>query len=180
MKHMRIKHYRYKKNDNTLKNLMIIMFLGSILGSLFSCLIDKTSIEKLSLFIDSFIDINNNISFNFLGYFERVFKGLKYFIFIWFLAFIMLGDIFIYLVIFAKGFFMSFTTAIFFSKYSLKGLTYIFNTYIIENIVIVCLIFYIAYSAIKYYKDKNNFNIKSYILRLALCIVINLIFFILY
>lgn len=180
MKHTRIKHSKYKTKDNILKNLMIAMFLGSVLGSLFSCLIDSSSIEKLSLFIDSFVDINKDISFNFTHYFERVFKGLKYFIFIWFLAFIPLGDIFIYLVVFAKGFFMSFTTAVFFSKYSLKGLKYIFSTYIIENIIIICLIFYISYSSIIYYKNKPNINIKNYMIKLLLCIIINVILFILH
>ena len=180
MEHTRIKHYRYKTKDNTLKNLMIIMFLGSVLGSLFSCLIDSTSIEKLSLFIDSFVGLDNEIAFNFMHYFERVFKGLKYFIFIWFLAFIPLGDIFIYLVVFAKGFFMSFTTSVFFSKYNLKGLTYIFNTYIIENIIIVCLIFYISYISIIYYKNKSNKNIKNYVINLFLCIMINVVLFLLY
>ncbi|WP_250277524.1 stage II sporulation protein M [[Clostridium] colinum] len=180
MEYLKDKYYGYKIKDNTLKNLMIVMFLGSILGSLFACLIKDSSIQKLDIFIDSFVTQNNSINFNFIYYFEVFFKGIKYFIFIWFLGFIPLGIIFIYLIVFSKGFFISFTTALFFNGYYLKGLEYIFNIYIIENIVVIILIFYISFKSINYFKNKRiglKIDIKQYIKNLLVCIFINMILF---
>ena len=174
------KYYNYNTKDNTIKYLMITMFLGSILGALFGAFIDDNSIQKIDVFLDSFITQENNIQFDLMYFLEVFFKGLKYFLSIWFLGFIPFGYIFIYLIVFSKGFFISFTTTIFFSKYYFEGLKYVFNMYVIENIIIIALIFYISYKAIKYCKDKmkkRSLNIKSYIKTLIICIIINIVLF---
>ena len=40
------RYYNYNTKDNTIKYLMIIMFLGSILGALFGAFIDVSYSEK--------------------------------------------------------------------------------------------------------------------------------------
>ena len=175
MRYIKRRYYKQKLEENILKKLMIIMVIGSILGALFFCFMNNETIEKLNMFIGSFLDVKNDISFNFAYYIEKILKGIKYYLFIWFLAYIPWGNIFIYIVIFAKGFFVSFTTATFFNKYSFKGIGYIFSTYIFENIIVISLIFYISYKAIYYCKNKKNIYINNYIKNLIVCMIIHLI-----
>ena len=171
-----IKKKYYRKKENYLKYIMAFMFLGSLLGAIFFCFIPESSIKKLDMFVNSFIlhtnDDNNSIdAITLIGIFL---KDTKYLIFIWFLAFIHFGDIFIYLVIFNKGFFIGFTSAIFFYN---QGIVSIFNNFL-ENMVNIILIFYISYKAINYYKNKNiQIDIKSYIKSFIICIIINIILF---
>ena len=75
MIYTRRKYYNYNTKDNTLKYLMITMFLGSILGALFSTFIDNNSIQKIDIFLDSFITQENDIQFDFIYFLEVFFKG---------------------------------------------------------------------------------------------------------
>lgn len=175
MRNLKAKYYKYNIKDNILKYIMLSMFLGSILGATFFCLISEESSNKINVFIDSFIiQVDENSIINFI---EIFIKNIKYFIFIWFLGFIPLGEIFIYLIIFCKGFFISFTSAIFFSKYQFQFTINFFNNYILENIINIVLIFFIAYKAIMYskYKIKNiQLDIKSYIKVFIICLIANI------
>ena len=175
MRYVRRRYVKQKTNEYILKKLMVVMFIGSILGALFFCIIDSSIIEKISGFIENFLAIQKSNDIKFIHYFETILKGIKYLLFIWFLAYIPLGDTFIYIIVFAKGFFISFTTSAFFYKYGIKGIVYIFNTYILQNIVIIFLIFYISYVGIDYYKNSRYIEIKNYIRKLVIVLAIYLI-----
>lgn len=177
MRYVKTNYYKYDIKDNILRYIMNSMFLGSILGAIFFCLISEDSLNKMNIFIDSFItQVDEN---NIINFIEIFIKNIKYFIFIWFLGFIPLGEIFIYLIIFCKGFFISFTSSIFFSKYQFQFNINIFNNYILENIFNIILIFFIAYKAIMYSKSKFKnipLDIKNYIKSLIICIIANIFF----
>ncbi len=179
-----IKTKYYNKKEDTLKYIMLFMFLGSFLGAIFFCFTSNDIIEKLDVFIDGFIvQLNENTKLSIINLIEIFLKDTKYFIFIWFLAFIYLGEIFIYLIIFCKGFFIGFTGAIFFNNYNFKMIGSMFNGYILENIINIILIFYMSYKAITYCKNRGKkiqLSIKNYIKPLIICITINTILFMIF
>nr|WP_317357096.1 hypothetical protein [uncultured Tyzzerella sp.] len=173
-----IKTNYYGTKDNILKYVMAFMFLGSILGSTFFCFISTDSIKKLDLFINN---IDNNMSI--INFIEVALKDIKYIIFIWFLAFIYLGELFIYLIVFCKGFFISFTNCIFFGKYYFNLLNIDYFYYILENSINIILIFCICYQAIKYCRNRTKntqIDTKKYIKTLIICIIINISLLILF
>ncbi len=184
MRYIKRNYYKNNTKENILKYIMICILLGSILGAIFFCFISDNSVQKLDMFIDSFIQqLEENKNIDIINLIEIFFKDVKYLIFIWFLAFIPFGEIFIYLIIFCKGFFVSFTSAIFFSKYNFSGINSMFNSYILENIVTIILIFFISYKSINYYKNKmkkSKIDIKNYLKHLFICIIFNFIMFILF
>ena len=171
------KQYRYNTKDKILKNIIISIILGSLLGSLFFIFTPSNNINKLDLFLDSFVtSLDTDETIDIVSFIEIFLKNIKYFVFIWFLGFIFLGEFFIYLIIFLKGFFISFTSSIFFYKYDFKHI--LLTTYTIENIFSIILIFYISYKAIDYYrkKQKNEIvSIRKYIKYLFICIIFNII-----
>lgn len=171
-------YYRYNKNNKSsiiLKKIMFFMLLGSILGGTIIFFIKDDNLQKLNTFIDAFFTTEKQQTSNYLYILEQFIKDGKYLIFIWFLAFIPFGEIFIYLIIFGKGVFLSFTTAIVFNNYYFKGIKYIL-AYTVKSIPIIILIFFISYKALIYCQNKKMISISKYAKYIFICIVINILF----
>lgn len=171
------KYYRYNKNNKNiiiLKKIMFFMLLGSILGGAIIFFIKDDNLQKLNVFIDAFFTTQQQPTIDCLYIFEQLIKDGKYLIFIWFLAFIPFGAIFIYLIIFGKGVFLSFTTALIFNNYYFKGIKYIL-TYTVKSIPIVMLIFFISYKALIYYENKKIISVGKYCKYIFGCVVINIL-----
>lgn len=176
------KYYKYKNNNNhnknntiILKKIMFFMFLGSVLGGAIIFFIKDDNLQKLNQFIDTFFATEQDQTLTYWYFLEQLIKEGKYLVFIWFLAFIPFGSLFIYLIIFGKGLFLSFTTALVFNSYYFKGIKYILS-YSIKSLPIIILIFYISYKSLNYYENKKTISISNYSKYILICMAINILF----
>lgn len=181
-----LKNHKYKisslqKNRNIINYLMIIMILGSFSGAFFANYINICNVERMSNFIDEFMDsykVDN--SYTILGFLEIFLKNAKYLIAIWFLAFIFFGNIFVWILDFVKGFNIGFTTAVFINKFFFLGIKYILTIYTFQNIIIIPLHIFISFKSIQYCNKKRNNTLeindmKIYFKDLLVSITLNII-----
>lgn len=142
------KKINLKKVEINIKILFLILLMGSIFGSFFTYYTNMINYQNLFNLKDNILNITSIL--------EIFIKNLKYFVVIWFLGYINIGNLFIFLLIFVKGFNFGFTTASIFYQFGLKGFKYIFFGYLPQSFIYVPFIIYVSYKALKYIKQTKN------------------------
>ena len=127
--------------------LLIIALIGSICGSFFITLLDKTDQELVKTYIETFINNINSNKLNYLDAFKNTLvTNSVYIIVIWLLGISIIGIPIIVLMYFTKLFIISFSVSAFILKYQLKGvllvLVYVFPHHIINFLIYTLLMIY--------------------------------------
>ena len=168
--------------------VIIVLFLGIILGAIFSTIIsinDKNLvIEKVKLFIDN---INNNSLDHLLVFKNSIGINFLYIFLIWILGMSLIGIVINILLLFIKSFIFSFSIATFILTYGYKGIIlssiYLIFGQLLNLICVLILTIYSIMFAIKLFKTilrKNTNNellifLKNYLLILIFTIILSIV-----
>lgn len=152
--------------------LLIIFFIGIILGVIFVNNASETQTSQISSYINNFVDTvkeNYQISRSKL-LMKSILNNLYITIILWFLGSTVIGFPLIYLVIGYKGYSIGYTiSSIIATLGTGKGLIFIVSTMLFQSIIYIPAILALSVSGIKLYKlimaDRRRENIKIQILK---------------
>lgn len=161
-----------KENAKSYLILIIIFFIGLILGILFVNNSNETQANQISSYINNFINSvkeNYQISSNTLLS-TSIINNTCIAILLWFLGSTVIGVPLIYLVIGYKGYCIGYTIAAITATLGTgNSIIFILSTMLLQNIIYIPTIITLAVSGIKLYKlimeDRRKENIKIQILR---------------
>lgn len=161
-----------KENAKSYLILIIIFFIGLILGILFVNNSNETQANQISSYINNFINSvkeNYQISSKTLLS-TSIINNTCIAILLWFLGSTVIGVPLIYLVIGYKGYCIGYTIAAITATVGTgNSIIFILSTMLLQNIIYIPTIITLAVSEIKLYKlimeDRRKENIKIQILR---------------
>ena len=161
-----------KENAKSYLILIIIFFIGLILGILFVNNSNETQANQISSYINNFINSvkeNYQISSKTLLS-TSIINNTCIAILLWFLGSTVIGVPLIYLVIGYKGYCIGYTIAAITATLGTgNNIIFILSTMLLQNIIYIPTIITLAVSGIKLYKlimeDRRKENIKIQILR---------------
>ena len=161
-----------KENAKIYLILIIIFFIGLILGILFVNNSNETQSNQISSYINNFINSvkeNYQISTKEL-LFSSIFNNICIATLLWFLGSTVIGVPLIYLVIGYKGYCIGYTiSAITATLGTGKAILFIFSTMLLQNIIYIPAIITLSVSGIKLYRlimeDRRRENIKLQIFK---------------
>lgn len=161
-----------KENAKSYLILIIIFFIGLILGILFVNNSNETQANQISSYINNFINSvkeNYQISSKTLLS-TSIINNTCIAILLWFLGSTVIGVTLIYLVIGYKGYCIGYTIAAITATLGTgNSIIFILSTMLLQNIIYIPTIITLAVSGIKLYKlimeDRRKENIKIQILR---------------
>ena len=171
-----------KENLRSYLILIIIFFIGLLLGVVFINNINEVQSKQISEYISNFINSvkeNYQISTNSL-LITSIINNLCIAILLWFLGSTVIGVPLIYLVIGYKGYCIGYTIAAVTATLGTgKSIAFIFATMLLQNIIYIPTIITLAVSGIKLYRlimeDRRKENIKVQILKHTIFSVLMLI-----
>ncbi len=170
------------KKINTIA--IFVLFLGVIMGSVFSVIISMNDrilvTDKIKIFIDN---INNGSITSIMTLKNCLSINLIYVILIWILGMALLGIIFNLLIIFFKGFIFSFSIASFILTYKYKGILLSFIYLIFGELLNIVVILILTIYSITFswyllkliFKTNNNLYIKHFLKNYLLIFVFSII-----
>lgn len=173
-------------NSKTCLILLIIFFIGVLLGVIFVNNCKETQENQIKSYIQNFVDgirENYQISSTKLLW-NAIMKNFITALVLWFLGLTLIGVPLIYLFIGYKGYCIGFTAAsIIATLGGAKGTLFIASTMLLQNIIYIPIIIALATSSVKLYKkimeDRRRENIKKQILKHTIFSVFMLVILIL-
>lgn len=173
-------------NSKTCLILLIIFFIGVLLGVIFVNNCKETQENQIKSYIQNFVDgirENYKISSTKLLW-NAIMKNFITALVLWFLGLTLIGVPLIYLFIGYKGYCIGFTAAsIIATLGGAKGTLFIASTMLLQNIIYIPIIIALATSSVKLYKkimeDRRRENIKTQILKHTIFSVFMLVILIL-
>ena len=156
-----------KENIKTYLILLIIFFIGLILGVIF---VDNTSepqANQISSYINNFINsIKENYQISTKDLLkETVINNVSIAVILWFLGSTVIGFPLIYVVICYKGYCIGYTiSSVIATIGTAKGIVFILATMLLQNIIYIPVILTLGVSGVKLYRlimeDRRRENIK--------------------
>ncbi len=173
-------------NSKTCLILLIIFFIGVLLGVIFVNNCKETQENQIKSYIQNFVDgirENYQISSTKLLW-NAIMKNFITALVLCFLGLTLIGVPLIYLFIGYKGYCIGFTAAsIIATLGGAKGTLFIASTMLLQNIIYIPIIIALATSSVKLYKkimeDRRRENIKTQILKHTIFSVFMLVILIL-
>lgn len=152
--------------------MIIIFFIGIILGTMYINKTDLNQRQEISSYINEFIeDIQNgsDIDSNKLLR-TSIYNNLLITILLWISGLTVIGMPIVYIIVSIKGFCIGYTISSIIATLGItQGLKFILSTMLLQNIIIIPSILILAVSGIKLYKaimkDKRRENIKVEIIK---------------
>lgn len=161
-------------NNNIMEYIVmiIIFFIGIILGTVYINKTDLNQKQEISSYINDFIEDTQNgsdIDSNKLLR-TSIYKNLLITILLWISGLTVIGMPIVYILVSVKGFCMGYTISSIIATLGLtQGLKFILSTMLLQNIIIIPSILILAVSGIKLYKaimkDRRRENIKVEIIK---------------
>lgn len=161
-------------NNNIMEYIVmiIIFFIGIILGTVYINKTDLNQKQEISSYINNFIEDTHNgsdIDFNKLLR-TSIYNNLLITILLWISGLTVIGMPIVYILVSVKGFCMGYTISSIIATLGLtQGLKFILSTMLLQNIIIIPSILILAVSGIKLYKaimkDRRRENIKVEIIK---------------
>lgn len=161
-------------NDNikTYVILLIIFFIGIILGVLFVNHANESQENQISSYISNFVNsIKENYQISTSNLIKTsIINNASIAVLLWFLGCTVIGVPLIYLIIGYKGYCYGYTIASLVATLGTgKGIVFILSTMLLQNIIYIPVLITLAVSGIKLYKlimeDRRRENIKLQILK---------------
>ena len=173
-------------NSKTCLILLIIFFIGVLLGVIFVNNCKETQENQIKSYIQNFVDgirENYKISSTKLLW-NAIMKNFITALVLWFLGLTLIGVPLMYLFIGYKGYCIGFTAAsIIATLGGAKVTLFIASTMLLQNIIYIPIIIALATSSVKLYKkimeDRRRENIKTQILKHTIFSVFMLVILIL-
>ena len=173
-------------NSKTCLILLIIFFIGVLLGVIFVNNCKETQENQIKSYIQNFVDgirENYKISSTKLLW-NAIMKNFITALVLWFLGLTLIGVPLMYLFIGYKGYCIGFTAASIIAILGgAKGTLFIASTMLLQNIIYIPIIIALATSSVKLYKkimeDRRRENIKTQILKHTIFSVFMLVILIL-
>ena len=167
--------------------VILVLFMGVILGSIFANIINMNDrllvIDKIKVFIEN---INGNSIDSFIAFKNSLSINLLYILLISLFSLAVLGIIFNLILLFIKGFILGFSIASFIIAYHYKGIIlsflYLLLGQVLNILIVIIISIYGMMVALKLFKmiiKENGLGIrrtlKNYLIILVLAIIISLI-----
>ena len=158
-----------------------VLFLGVVLGAIFSVIIsmnDKTLvIDKIKLFIDN---INSGSIDSLLALKNGISINLLYVMLIWLLGMALLGVILNLFILFIKGFIFSFSIASFILTYHYKGIILSFLYLIFGQLLNIIVVLVLTIYSVMFswhlisviFKNNSGVTIKHFLKNYAIILVL--------
>ena len=108
-----------------------------------------------------------------------IIDNVKFVLILYLLGCTIIAGFMVYIAIIYKGFVLGYTSAAIFISYNIgESIRYLFLTLILHNIVFLPIVFLLALSGIRLYKEimKKNYNLKTVLLRHTVILLICLVF----
>lgn len=171
-----------KNNKKTFVVLLIFFFIGICLGIAFINNANENQIQEITVYVNSLKDniksakdVNKSILFM-----QSIKQNIIFMLVIWFFGCTIFGSFLIYIAIIYKGFSIGYTISAIIATLGVKsGMAFVFISLILQNLILLPVLFIISDSGIKMYKNlmKNRFmNIKTEFLRHTIIMLISLVF----
>lgn len=135
--------------------------MGSIIGSILANIMNVQLLSKINSLVENFFSDRPNFfgisKFDLL--IEEFFKHGKIIFFIWLMAFIPWGKIFVYVALLIKGICLGFSSSIIFSMYKWEALAKTIKYVLPQNFFLLLIIIFISHCALtnaSSTKHKNN------------------------
>lgn len=171
-----------KANKKTFLALLMLFFIGIILGIVFINNANESQIQEITLYVNSLKDniksaqtVNKSVLLM-----QSLKQNLIFVLIIWFLGCTILGSFLIYIAIIYKGFSIGYTISAIIATLGVKsGIIFTFCSLFLQNLIFLPIIFIMSESGIKLYSDlkKNRFlNVKREFLRHTLIMLISICF----
>ena len=174
-KRLKIKEVILTHISNNKKEYFIITLLfiiGIFLGVFFTNNINETEQESIKEYINTFIEtLKNSQNINYIELLKNsIFSYVLLALIIWFFGTTVIGIPIVFGIIIYKGFCLGYTISIFIKILGMQqGMTFIFSSIFLQNILIIPATIAIAVSGFKLYKaivkDRKKETIKMEILR---------------
>ena len=169
---------KYKKTYIT---IILLFILGICIGVLYINTINKEKIDTLSVYVN---DLVKNIKEtkqldNQNALINSIIKNCKDIGIIWILGCTIIGSYLIYIILIYDGFKLGYSISTFICILGTKkGIVFSLASLLLQNIIYIPIIFLIAESSIKMYKQtyKNRANIKREFIRHFIILLICLFF----
>lgn len=169
---------KYKKTYIT---IILLFILGICIGVLYINTINKEKIDTLSVYVNDLVKNiketkqldNQNVLIN------SIIKNCKDIGIIWILGCTIIGSYLIYIILIYDGFKLGYSISTFICILGTKkGIVFSLVSLLLQNIIYIPIIFLIAESSIKMYKQtyKNRANIKREFIRHFIILLICLFF----
>lgn len=169
---------KYKKTYIT---IILLFILGICIGVLYINTVNKEKIDTLSVYVN---DLVKNIKEtkqldNQNALINSIIKNCKDIGIIWILGCTIIGSYLIYIILIYDGFKLGYSISTFICILGTKkGIVFSLASLLLQNIIYIPIIFLIAESSIKMYKQtyKNRANIKREFIRHFIILLICLFF----
>ena len=156
-----------KENIKTYLILLIIFFIGWILGVIFVDNASEPQANQISSYINNFINsIKENYQISTKDLLkETVINNVSIAVILWFLGSTVIGFPLIYVVICYKGYCIGYTiSSVIATIGTAKGIVFILATMLLQNIIYIPVILTLGVSGVKLYRlimeDRRRENIK--------------------
>ncbi len=147
----------FRKNDKTIKWILVLLFLGIIAGSAMILYIDSQETARMTAYFKTFL-VNNHLKeygTKYLFLHSFLIYGFFFFM-IWLFGFFKQGRPLILFLVFLKGLIMGFTTSFFIKAWMIKGFLFTLLVFLPQNLVILPILVYISTSS--FFQSSTNKN----------------------
>lgn len=173
--------YEYMKRYKVTYILICLIFLlGFIIGSIFLINTPKQNKSEIKTYIVEAVNASNIDGIDKLTVFKKsIIDNVKFVLILYLLGCTIIAGFTVYIAIIYKGFVLGYTSAAIFISYNIgESIRYILLTLILHNIVFLPIVFLLAMSGIRLYKEimKKNYNLKTVLLRHTVILLICLVF----
>ena len=152
--------------------ICVFFLIGIIIGVIFVNNIEANEKEEMSVYLDESINkLKSNYQIDSVTLLKNLIgSNIIFTFFIWFMGCTVIGIPIVYLMVFYKGFSLSYTISIIIFSLGIgKGSLFCFLSMFLQNLIIIPTTFALAISGIKLYKsiikDRRKENIKVEIIR---------------
>ena len=143
---LRKKHLKNKRDNSTLIIFLSLAFLlGITIGAIYSTTISGNLDKNLSDFFSG----TEKTAYQNQSFIKIYFKYIKYSFLIWICGFFTPGVAVVFGILIFKGGFYGFTTASLLRAYGIKGILYAIISYLPQNIIVIPIYIFLAYTAIR-------------------------------
>lgn len=150
-----------KEMNKTFKNTACFAFIGFLFGIIFFVFGNK------NFLVSSYENISFNVSTNSLQlFFYSYLSYNKYIIIIFLMTWVNFGFLISYILLFAKGVFLGFTTSFFIYCGKFSGVLEILKLYFLQNVIFIFLLIIVVTASFRYnpkFKNKKYFNSRDLI-----------------
>ena len=169
-----------KKYKITYISIVVIFLIGIIIGNILMIKLPINQKEELKNYIvESVNNSKDNGIDKSLVFKKSIIENIKFIGILYFLGCTIIASLTIYIAIIYKGFILGYTGSAILMSYGIKnGFKYLFLTVILHNVIYLPIVFLLATSGIRMYKEimKKTINLKIELLRHTIIMLLCTVF----